>query len=308
MMATGEPPIETNARTSGEKLPPISSRYSEGFRKTIYKGMELRGVDRWQSIKELRDGLFKDGLEDKEKEIRIKEEERRKQSQKEQKEKDELERKQREEREIERLRLEREKQILNGKKNSKSFVKPLLISTVLVVVFGGGGTVGVHYYDKLQKEKVAQKQRIAEEQEAERQRIIDENTFTIDGLMYQNQPFSQPDKENFDNQVEGGRVWTWDGAINYCDNLSLAGYDDWRLPQVYELKKLLTLSKNNNTKGYSHYIRSEFVENMPEYDFFWSITEYNNDSSRAWYVNFGSGYDSWNYKSGELYALCVRGQ
>lgn len=60
MMATGEPPIELNARTNGEKLPDISSRYSERFRIAVYKGMELRGVNRWQGIKELRDELFKE--------------------------------------------------------------------------------------------------------------------------------------------------------------------------------------------------------------------------------------------------------
>jgi len=140
------------------------------------------------------------------------------------------------------------------------------------------------------------------------QEVTSDEIVTIDGLSYQNQPFSQQDKENFDNKVEGGRVWTWDGAKNYCDNLSLAGYDDWRLLNSDELKKLLTQDYIKNSKGYEHFIRSEFVENMPQNAGFWSITEYHNDYSDALFVNFDYGLARWNGKSDEGYVLCVRGQ
>jgi len=172
----------------------------------------------------------------------------------------------------------------------------------------------------------------------------DENTVTIDGLMYQNQPFSQQDKENYDNQVEGGRVWTWEGAKNYCDNLTLGGKSDWRLPQKDELMKLGSVQLYNsygdyknhdewralhlekwkkwfednkdkrikNSKGYEYFIRQEFVENMPPLNgkfkgvSLWYTTEYNNNSSIAWRVNFIHGYNYWFDKSNESYALCVR--
>jgi predicted CoA-binding protein len=176
--------------------------------------------------------------------------------------------------------------------------------------------------------------------------IIPKEVVVIDGLWYQNQPFSQQDKENYDNQVEGGRVWTWDGAKNYCDNLTLGGKSDWRLPTREELMKLgsvklyhsdgdyknfdewkvLHLEKWNkwfennkhkrikNVKGYEYFIRQEFVENMPPLNgtyknvAFWSITENNISSSSAWSVHFNDGLDDWYGKSGEGCALCVRGQ
>jgi len=78
--------------------------------------------------------------------------------------------------------------------------------------------------------------------------------------------------------------------------------------------QLLTLSKNKNSKGEEYFIRQEFVENMPhlhgkyESVSFWSITEYNNDSSYAWGVNFYNGSGNWGSKSNEYYALCVRGE
>jgi hypothetical protein len=132
----------------------------------------------------------------------------------------------------------------------------------------------------------------------------------IGGLMYQNQPFSSQDKSNYDNDENGGRVWDWKGAKGYCQGLTLGGYSDWRLPNKSELNKLLTKSKNSNSRGYKYYIKKDFVENMPPLNgkyasaTFWSSTE--KDSSYAWGVNFLLGSDRWFNEAIQDYALCVR--
>ena len=54
---------------------------------------------------------------------------------------------------------------------------------------------------------------------------IDYNT----GLMWQ--------KEIVDNCY--GLYYTWDLAVGYCDSLELAGFTDWRLPTISELRSLV---------------------------------------------------------------------
>jgi hypothetical protein len=60
--------------------------------------------------------------------------------------------------------------------------------------------------------------------------------------------------------VNSSSTYNWYDAINYCENLSLAGRTDWRLPNINELNSILerynkpTINKNifPNTQGF-HY-------------------------------------------------------
>jgi hypothetical protein len=132
----------------------------------------------------------------------------------------------------------------------------------------------------------------------------------IGSLMYQNQPFT--------------KRYTWQEAKNYCSNLTLGGYSDWRLPTRAELMKLGNIElynydnsdnwekwydknkhrKYKNSKNHYHFIKKEFIENMPKYSLFWTSEE--RDSSFAWGVNFYYGVGLWNLKADNDYALCVR--
>jgi hypothetical protein len=155
------------------------------------------------------------------------------------------------------------------------------------------------------KAKEAEKEAL---EKLQRQEII-----TIDGLMYQNQPFT--------------KEYNWKEAKKYAKDLRLGGYDDWRLPtkdELYKISNIKTYGKyddnwskwfdNNkhkrikNAKGYEHFIRKEFSENMPEYARFWSITEYNISFFGTWGFGFTNGGGNWYSKSAESYVLCVRGQ
>jgi hypothetical protein len=100
------------------------------------------------------------------------------------------------------------------------------------------------------------------------------------------------------------KEYTWQKAKEYCSNLRLGGYSDWRLPNRKELNAIRTKDSSKSSKGYTQYIRKEFIENMPDYSWFWTSEE--RDSSSAWVVdvNYGNGF--WSERSNTGYALCVR--
>ena len=39
--------------------------------------------------------------------------------------------------------------------------------------------------------------------------------------------------------IETERKLNWDNAIEYCENLTIDGYTDWKLPSLYELGQLV---------------------------------------------------------------------
>ncbi|EJF06022.1 hypothetical protein ThvES_00019100 [Thiovulum sp. ES] len=127
-------------------------------------------------------------------------------------------------------------------------------------------------------------------------------------LMWQNEPFTKADKKHYDDNTEGGRALKWENAKNYCSNLELAGYSDWKLPSRDELKTLLTKKKN----GWL-YIKKPMLKNTEilrggKYNNFtaWTSTIMKTYSSTSWVVHFGNGNDSWNGQTNFSFAVCVR--
>ena len=104
-----------------------------------------------------------------------------------------------------------------------------------------------------------------------------------------------------DYSDNGGEIKkaSWQDALVYCKELSLGGKNDWRLPNIRELKSIVDDTKYNPA------INSVFT-NVTS-DGYWSATTTASDSSNAWSVTFYNGYDCWNSKTYEDYIRCVRG-
>jgi hypothetical protein len=119
-------------------------------------------------------------------------------------------------------------------------------------------------------------------------------TDTVTGLMWQQQNDSQ--------------IRDWWESISYCQGLSQAGFDDWRLPDVMELASII----DDSTKEPA--IDTTVFPGTAADDY-WSSTSKSDDGGIAWVVGFYSGVvDVENYFFGtndnhkyyNNYVRCVR--
>lgn len=92
----------------------------------------------------------------------------------------------------------------------------------------------------------------------------------------------------------------WEGALSYCEGLSLAGYDDWRLPSMNELKSIVDYKKTNPSIDKMAF--SDAVGNT-----YWSATSHWVYTDSAWLVSFDYGNGKYANKSDRYYARALRG-
>jgi len=93
---------------------------------------------------------------------------------------------------------------------------------------------------------------------------------------------------------------SWKDALLYCQNLSLGGFCDWRLPNIKELSSIANLNRRNSAIDIN-----AFTDTMSS--FYWSSTSVASNSSYARGVGFHDG-DGYNYdKSKDYFVRAVRG-
>jgi len=118
---------------------------------------------------------------------------------------------------------------------------------------------------------------------------------TCTGLMWQK---DTPDLSGNGTAGNEDRL-TWQGALKYCDGLSLGGHDDWRLPSIRELLSIVDYSRSDPAiDPILGAVRGSY----------WSSSTYAAGPKRAWNVPFWfGGGDDVSEKSYLFHVRAVRG-
>ena len=102
-------------------------------------------------------------------------------------------------------------------------------------------------------------------------------------------------------QAEDGGTYSWDDSIKYCEVLSLAGKEDWRLPNVKELRSMC-----DDTLMYPAVDKQAFPD-INAANGYWSSSYENHDTARGWMIMVVDGKVEHPDKSEKFQARCVRG-
>ena len=92
----------------------------------------------------------------------------------------------------------------------------------------------------------------------------------------------------------------WERAISYCESLTLGRFDDWRLPNIKELRSIVDTSRQDPAIDPRYFNDTNLSE-------FWSSTHYTHYANSACTIDFGHiGYDGYSGKSNTNYVRAVR--
>jgi hypothetical protein len=90
-------------------------------------------------------------------------------------------------------------------------------------------------------------------------------------------------------QVPTTEKFMWSEAIEYCENLSLSSYDDWRTPSLYELISIEDFSDGWPYIDTSYFSLGDLAISKELQ--FWSSNYYlANDIGKAFGLNYGTGH------------------
>lgn len=135
----------------------------------------------------------------------------------------------------------------------------------------------------IEKEKIKPKPKIALVRDDAKEIVIDEST----GLMWQDSIDTKTIRKNRKD------------AKQYCRSLVFAGYDDWYLPRLNELKTIV------DEKKFDPAIRFGFKNIQSGH--YWTSSPNLSDIMNALNIDFKSGKTYNNTRKGKCYVRCVRG-
>lgn len=123
-------------------------------------------------------------------------------------------------------------------------------------------------------------------------------------LMWQDEPYTPEEIAIEASGSQGGKVWNWENANLYCENLTYAGYDDWKLPTIDQLKTILSpvkTSKGYMKEGLKHIAWTYSSEDAGD------VYASSSDGGKvAWLIDFAQGRVYTNLKEFKTYVRCVR--
>ena len=115
-------------------------------------------------------------------------------------------------------------------------------------------------------------------------------------LMWQDQKFMDSSAAVFPLSAMGDKYnnpMTYAEAVKYCENLTFAHYDDWRLPTANELLSITddTRFEPAINKAFKNVAYKTNDKGEKGYGCYWSSTGFAGGSSSAWFVCFDDGND-----------------
>ena len=114
-------------------------------------------------------------------------------------------------------------------------------------------------------------------------------------------------------RADSGRGMNWRDALNYCETLTLAGHDDWRLPSAKELQSLVDYTRAPDARDAAHRgpaIDPVFRTTDPDASFWSSTTHLEGPGPQggaAAYVAFGRAMGYMTFPGGSREHLNVHG-
>ncbi|MCW8952568.1 MAG: DUF1566 domain-containing protein [Rhodospirillales bacterium] len=82
-------------------------------------------------------------------------------------------------------------------------------------------------------------------------------------------------------KADDGKARFWGDSLTHCEELTQAGRDDWRLPNVKELQSLVDYRHHNPA------IDTRYFQQSDKDGWYWSSTTHGDEPSTATYVCFG---------------------